>query len=184
MGWDSHKLPWDSIGPTEKVLLGQACQLYNHRFVTSHVFQKWKFDQVHCKNSHWQLGASVSRQQQGRIQGGAIGAIAPPKTYESNIFHNDFVQFRKKRSCKRRLDCQILLKSPPLNLRAGSASRQHKKVATVIRPWATQKLRHAILRQIRSTRRSYKYSSYIRSFEVTTTVFPDNKTWRNFWGWF
>jgi len=50
----------------------------------------------------------------GRIQG-VDWAIAPPKTFESNVFHHDFVQFGKT------LDCQILLKSPPLNLRAGPA---------------------------------------------------------------
>jgi len=53
---------------------------------------------------------------------GATGTIASPKTYESNIFHHDFVQFRKTLDCQRIFDCQILLKSPtPLNLRAGSA---------------------------------------------------------------
>jgi len=54
---------------------------------------------------------------QGRIRGGD----RPLKTYESNIFHHDFVQFRKTLGCQRRLDSQILLKSPLLNLRAGSA---------------------------------------------------------------
>jgi len=29
---------------------------------------------------------------------GAIGAITPPKTYERNFIHQDFVQFGKKRS--------------------------------------------------------------------------------------
>jgi len=28
----------------------------------------------------------------------AIGAIAPPKTYESNFIHHDFVQFGKQHS--------------------------------------------------------------------------------------
>jgi len=59
--------------------------------------------------------------------GGAIGAIAPPKTYESNIFHHDFVQFRKTFGWQRRLDCQILLKSP------------HPKLTSWIRPWADQR---------------------------------------------
>jgi len=45
--------------------------------------------------------------------GEATGAITLPKTYESNIFHHDFVQYRKTLHCQRRLDCQILLKSPP-----------------------------------------------------------------------
>jgi len=40
----------------------------------------------------------------------------PPKTYESNFFHHDFVQIRKTLDCQLRLDCQILLKSPPPNL--------------------------------------------------------------------
>jgi len=35
---------------------------------------------------------------QVRIQGGAIGAIAPPENYESNFIHHDFVQFRKQHS--------------------------------------------------------------------------------------
>jgi len=36
----------------------------------------------------------------GRIQGGAIGAIAiaPPKTYESNFIHHNFEQFGKQHS--------------------------------------------------------------------------------------
>jgi len=72
--------------------------------------------------------------------GGAIGAIAPPKTYESNFFLHDFVQFGKQhmrykailssnvlpqQCCEicfhlsysneavMRLDYLILLKSPP-----------------------------------------------------------------------
>ena len=36
--------------------------------------------------------------KQGRIQGGRIGAIAPPKTYESNFIHHNFVQFGKQPS--------------------------------------------------------------------------------------
>ena len=35
---------------------------------------------------------------QGWIQVWAIGVIAPPKTYESNLFHHDFVQFGKQHS--------------------------------------------------------------------------------------
>ena len=35
---------------------------------------------------------------QGRIQGGTIGAIAPPKTYESSFIHHDFVHFGKQYS--------------------------------------------------------------------------------------
>ena len=46
--------------------------------------------------------------------GGRLGLSTPPKTYKSNFLHHDFVQFGKT------LDCQILLKSPSLNLRAGS----------------------------------------------------------------
>ena len=53
--------------------------------------------------------------------GGAIGASAPPESYESNFFHYDFLQFGKTLDCQLRLDCQILLKSPPpLNWPAGS----------------------------------------------------------------
>jgi len=52
-------------------------------------------------------------------QGGSratIGAIAPPKTYESNFFHHEFVQRGKTPDYQLRLDCQILLKSPPPEL--------------------------------------------------------------------
>jgi len=78
---------------------------------------------------------------------GADPVVGPPKTYESSIIHHHFIQFRKKHSrykaillatvlsqqCydvyftsltvvnpRMRLDYQILLKSPPLNLQAGS----------------------------------------------------------------
>jgi len=65
----------------------------------------------------------TSKDVQGRIQGGeAIGAIAPPKTYEGNFFYHDFVEFGKTVDCQLKLDYQILLKLPPLNLRAGSAT--------------------------------------------------------------
>jgi len=57
------------------------------------------------------IGDSGAPLKQGRIQG-AIWAIAHHKTYESNIFHHDFVQFRITLDCQRRLDCEILLKSP------------------------------------------------------------------------
>jgi len=57
----------------------------------------------------------------GGSRGGAIGAIAPPKTYKSNFFQHDFVQFGKTLDCQLKLGCQILLKSPLLNLRTGSA---------------------------------------------------------------
>jgi len=54
--------------------------------------------------------------------GRAIGATAPPKTYESNIFNHDFVQLRKTFGCQRRLDIPNITEiPPPLNLRAGSA---------------------------------------------------------------
>jgi len=53
--------------------------------------------------------------------GGDDWGDRPPKTYESNFFHQDFVLFGKALDCQLKLDCQILLKSPPLNLRAGSA---------------------------------------------------------------
>jgi len=32
----------------------------------------------------------------GGLRGGSRGAIAPPKTYESNFIHHDFAQFRKQ----------------------------------------------------------------------------------------
>jgi len=35
---------------------------------------------------------------QGRIQGVAVGSIAPPTTCESNFVHHDFVQFGKEHS--------------------------------------------------------------------------------------
>ena len=56
----------------------------------------------------------------GRLGRSRFEAIAPPKTYESNFFHHDFLQFGKRLDCQLRLFSQILLKSsPPLNLRAG-----------------------------------------------------------------
>ena len=85
---------------------------------------------------------------------GAIGAIVPPKIYEGNFIHHNFVQFGKQHSwCQAtsssivfvtavlwnilhlsyssvavmRLDCQILLKSsPPLTLLVGSALGEKK----------------------------------------------------------
>jgi len=36
--------------------------------------------------------------KQGRIQRGAIGIIAPPKTYESIFIHHNFVKFGKQHS--------------------------------------------------------------------------------------
>jgi len=44
------------------------------------------------------LNNSKKSSVQGRIQRGAIGAIATPKTYESNLIHHDFVQFGKEQS--------------------------------------------------------------------------------------
>ena len=65
------------------------------------VFRNLKF------TAHQQSGkATKSRSEiikynenknQGRIKG-AIGAIDPPKTYESNFIHYDFVQFGKQHS--------------------------------------------------------------------------------------
>jgi len=40
---------------------------------------------------------------------GGIGAIAPPKTYESNFIHNDFAQFRKKHSRYKAILASIVL---------------------------------------------------------------------------
>jgi len=51
--------------------------------------------------------------------------------YKSNFFHHDFVQFGETRDCQLKLNCQMLLKSPPLNLRAGSTpdlDTTHRKV--------------------------------------------------------
>jgi len=39
---------------------------------------------------------ACTKQDQGRIQWRAIGAIAPLKTYESNFVHHYFVQFGKQ----------------------------------------------------------------------------------------
>ena len=72
--------------------------------------------QVFCKNYSYPWNTNPRP-----IQGRAIGVIAPPKTYESNFFHHDFVQFGKTPECELRRDCQKFLKSLPLNLRAGSA---------------------------------------------------------------
>jgi len=45
----------------------------------------------------------------GADPGGAIGAIAPPKTYESNFFHYDFVQFGKQHSRYKAILSSIVL---------------------------------------------------------------------------
>ena len=50
---------------------------------------------------------------QGRVQGGRSLQSSPPKTYKSNVYYHDFVQFGKTLDCQLNLDCQILLKSPP-----------------------------------------------------------------------
>ena len=42
------------------------------------------------------IGASY--QNQGRVHGWAIGAIAPPKSYENKFVHHNFVQFGKQHS--------------------------------------------------------------------------------------
>jgi len=52
-------------------------------------------------------GGDYEIKPRGGSRGGRLGRSPPPKTYESNFFHHDFVQFGKK------LDCQILLQSPP-----------------------------------------------------------------------
>jgi len=44
---------------------------------------------------------------------GAIGAIAPPKTYESNFFHYDFVRFGKKLDCQLKLTAKYYCNRPP-----------------------------------------------------------------------
>jgi len=51
----------------------------------------------------------------GADPGGGDWRERPPETYESNFFHYDFLQFGKTLDCQLRLDCQILLKPPPLN---------------------------------------------------------------------
>jgi len=64
---------------------------------------------------------TIHRRGAGADPGGDWGD-RPPKTYESNFFHHDFLQSWKTLDCQLRLDCQILLKSPPsLNVQAGSA---------------------------------------------------------------
>jgi len=50
-----------------------------------------------CKvfSLHWETLMQDTLNIQGRIQG---GRSPPPKTYESNFIHHDFVQFRKQHS--------------------------------------------------------------------------------------
>jgi len=76
-------------------------------FYLSIFFVTFPYRTMWNKSPHFTTGADPR---------GAIWAIAPPKTYESNIFHHGFVQFRKTLDCQQRLDCQILLKSPPPKL--------------------------------------------------------------------
>jgi len=96
--------------------IGTKNQNFLENFTSALYLPLWR---SYCTIARFILLVSCS---QGRIQVGVIGAIAPTKTYASNIFHHDFVQFKKTLGCQQRLGCQILLKSPPLNLRAGSAS--------------------------------------------------------------
>ena len=51
----------------------------------------------------------LSACDQGRIQGEEIGAIAPPKIFESNFFHHDFEHFRKQHSLYRAIFLSIVL---------------------------------------------------------------------------
>jgi len=54
-----------------------------------------------------------NRKARGGSRGVIMAIAPPPKTYESNLFHHDFVQFGKTLDCQLKLDCQILLNRPP-----------------------------------------------------------------------
>jgi len=53
--------------------------------------------------------AAVSQSQTGADPGGAIGAVSPLKTYKSNFFHNDFLQFGKQHSRYKAIFTSIVL---------------------------------------------------------------------------
>ena len=77
----------------------------------------------------WFLACLFSLTRPGSDPGGGrLELSSPPETCESNLFHHDFLQFGKTPDCLLRLHCQIFLKSPPLNLRTGSAPGQNTTV--------------------------------------------------------
>jgi len=60
--------------------------------------------------THSNASSSQLLHYQGRSGSrGAIGAIAPPKTYESNFIHHDLIQFRKKHLRNRAILPSIVL---------------------------------------------------------------------------
>jgi len=53
------------------------------------------------------LGATNLLHSSGAVPGGGDWGDRPPKTYESNFFHHEFVQFGKTLDCQLKLDCQM-----------------------------------------------------------------------------
>jgi len=123
-----------------------------------------------------------------RFRGGSSGAIGA-KTYESNLIHHDFVPFRKKHSRymaifpstilpqrwsighfisltvvnpQMRLDYQILLKSFPLNLLAGS-----DPAALYSMLWKEREKWHCSLTIVCETSEIYYTRGFFNSNRVT-----------------
>ena len=125
--------------------------MVSHTDTFLHVAQVWSDTCWYFRPTkgdiHIQILITLSDPSRGGSRG-AIGAIAPPKTYESNFIHHDFVQFEKQHSRWHAILPSIVLlqqyfevyfvsftvmnpskyltakyywNAPPLNLLAGSA---------------------------------------------------------------
>jgi len=57
----------------------------------------------------WRCAKDQMKHNQGWIQRGVMGAIAFPRTYESNFIHHDFVQFGKQHSRYKAILSSIVL---------------------------------------------------------------------------
>ena len=68
----------------------EDCTNYEHVFQQYEVLQFPVLLKPALRVVHWN-----KQQQEGRIQKGAIGAIAPQKNYKSNFFEHDFIQIGK-----------------------------------------------------------------------------------------
>jgi len=57
------------------------------------LFLREFFEAINSMGAKWKVWFG-----QGHVQGGDWGDRLPPKTYKSNFFHHDFLQFRKQHS--------------------------------------------------------------------------------------
>jgi len=60
----------------------------------------------HFSTVYWNWSQTLTQE---RIQGGTIGAIAPPKTYISKFIHLDFLQLGKTAYCDVMLSCRAFI---------------------------------------------------------------------------